>query len=357
VSGDKLGRLRENAKLRCAGRWFRCLGIIILVGFTLWAAFHFVRVIKLPAQVEKLEKVQDLVCRTAFSYRVFPLPSLLYPDARPIEEGKVFFTKVTRDAEIRFTASLEPNPPLALSGTYEVWLVLEAPELWQRTDLLQGETRFAGEKGVPVKLSGTYNLDLQSRMAFLAAVEEETSISPRSGYNVLLRPVIRLQNDLFAREKKEFVPEFGFNVKAYQFTPLGDLKQDHELHLTAKTLQPTVVPIFLWTLPIPVARFLFGLLMLPGIIAAAAWLKNRLHLMNERRSVCRGKYINHRYRNRIIRVENLDSTLDDRPVLKVKSFGDLLRIADELEKPIVLAQTADEFGTINAYHVLDDPNL
>lgn len=329
----------------------------VLLVLSLWAGFNFWRVLQLPETTKEVTSRQDLMCHTQFSYSVFPTPSLLYPDAKPLTEGKSFFTKVTKDVEMKFTTRLEPNPPIPLSGTYEVWLVLEAPELWQRGYLLQGETKFANEKGQAVEISGAYNIGLQERLAFAKAVEEETGVSPREGYNLYLRPVLRLNSELPAGAKKEFRPEFGFSLRSYQFASLGEKQHKEEQHLSVEILRATLVPFFGRTLPLATARYLFGLLTLPGLIAAGALLRRRLRLLSAGRKACEGTYINRRYRSRIICVQSIDGIPGDRPVLRMGSFAELLRVADEREKPVVLVQTAGNLMMRYSYYVLDEENL
>lgn len=357
MAEKKAGQGQTKERTSRAKQWLTYGCRLFLVSLTLWAGLNFGRALRLPEVTEEVSNVQNLACRTSFSFQVLPAPSLLYPEAKPLEEGKVFFTKVTRDVEVKFTTLLEADPALALSGTYEVWLVLEAPELWRRDYILQEAKRFTGEKGRPVELSGAYRLDFEKRVAFLKGVEEETGVSPRDGYSLILRPVIRLEGDLPAGAKREFTPEFGFNVKYYQFSPLANPKQDDEQHLTAKTLRPTAVPVYRWSLPVAKARFLFGILTLPGLIAGSWWLRKRLRMAGERRKACEGAYINRRYHSRIIRVESTNGIPGDRPILRMKTFAELLRIADEREKPIILVQTSDKLAITNFYYVLDEANL
>lgn len=347
-------QVRPGFKAR--GAWRR-LGVLLLLAVTVWVGFNLLQVARMPTEIKEIVARQSLTGATSFSYQVYPNPSLLFPEAEPLAEGELFFTRVVRDIEVGFTTRLEPEPAIPLTGFYQVWLVCAAPGLWERSYLLQEETWFSTQTGQALEISGTYSLGLTERLAFIKGVEDEIGVNPRDGYQLLLRPEIHLTNDLPADATRDFKPQFGFSVKTYELKPLGEPKQEHKQNLLTEVSRPTHVSLFGSLVSVNTARYIFGAIFaLCGSGLLAIFVQHLKRVASERKAF-EGSYINHRYRSRIIRIHSIDGMPADRPLISMSSFAELLRIADEREKPIVLIQSKDNLFIRYTYYVLDEDNL
>jgi hypothetical protein len=329
---------------------------LVLIALMVWAGSNILSIRGLPLETVETTNIQEVKYDTKFNYRVFPVPSLLYPEGTPLEPGETFFTRLTQDIEVEFNTLVTATPETPLSGAYQVWLTLAAPELWEQDFLLE-ETEFSSDGG-SVEISGVFPLDLQERMELAEEIRREIGVSPRDGHNFYIRPVVYLTGDLPSEINKEHKPEFSFILQPTHITSMGEMEQSQAEWSGTTVVTFNEIKILGWELPVRSARYIFATTFFGSLIGLLVLVLNRWQQKRRKeREKSEAAYINRRYRGRIIWVSGVEGIFDQRPRLQMQSFRELMRIADEREKPIVGLAEISNPSIIYTYYVLDEDNL
>ncbi|MBO8128216.1 MAG: hypothetical protein H0Z39_03325 [Peptococcaceae bacterium] len=306
-----------------------------------------------PVEVKEEVTTHTLKQNVTFNYMVTPKRSTLYPDPVPFNDQKTYFTQVTEGLEVSVKADIASQPPVPVEGTSEVLLKLQAGELWEREYVLSPQREFEGN-GTLTVVDDTFDVPLQKILAFTKQVEEETKVYPRDGYTLNITPVVKAKA-LGTSEPltNEFTPSFSFNLTQRELIPPEELKQEQSAALTGVNVLPGIINVLGLEMPVVTARYASSILTVFYLILAV-WLF-KLYF-NSRPRLSDVQAINRRYRGRIVAARS--GIIDpDMTVIRMATFKELLKLADERDKSIICLNEQENGKPVCRYCVPDGETL
>jgi hypothetical protein len=288
---------------------------------------------KNPGTVEQELTHYQYQQKANLDYQVFLKPNLLYEE-KSLGKGLIYPTNFVDYLQTTLSYEYSGTKQAEIKGKYQVVATMEGIQkedkkdviLWQKDFLLIPETPFQSADNV-VKLEKQLPIYFWAFNDFAEKVQKETGILS----NVLLsiKWVIKLEAQTeHGMVQEQLQPVLKLPLVKKCFEVEGELTKTQEGALEEKIvetvpLQPIRIALLGGGAAVSLVVFLFCLIFVQGS-ALSAYEK-------------KVKQIFKRYEERLVALEQ-DLTIGTEMVLRVKSVEDLIRIADELCKPVYYIQ-------------------
>lgn len=262
-------------------------------------------------------------------YQVFLKPNLLYEE-KVLGKGLIYPTNFVDHLQTTLSYEYSGTKQAGIKGKYQVVATVEGIQkeekkdvvLWSKDFLLVPETPFQSEDNA-VKLEKQLPISFWKYNNFAETVQKETGILS----NVLLTIKWGIKLDAqteYGLVQEELQPVLKLPLVKKYFEVEGELTKVQEGALEETVAQPVPLKPTMMVLPgvgaaVSLVVFLFCLIFVRGSALSAY----------ERKV----KQIFKWYEERLVALEQ-DLTIGTEMVLRVKSVEDLVRIADELCKPV-----------------------
>lgn len=329
---------------------------LCVLGLGGWLTFDAFR-----TPLQAVEETTDLQVEldTHLDHLITPVQSLLYPEPTQLVNEPFFYTRLLDAIVLDLKASLQANPAARFTGTAGVELRVVAPERWERSFVLREMQPFQSTGAVDelTVFDEPLPLPLEEMQSFIAQVEEETRIMPRSDYQLLIVPVIEFTataespagdgEGSAATVEETFETSYAFRLAGQTLVADTPPDQRRDAATTRLVRSPGVVSLGSLTLPVGTARIIG-----PAVFAVAGALLVVLLLARSAQlaALPEAEQIRRRYRSRLMELRaDSRSPLGNGNTVLLASFQDLVRIADEREQGIFVV--AD--GPVHHYLVLD----
>lgn len=302
--------------------------------------------------VESLRTVTDLSAdvETTFTHRVLPLLSALYPEPAPLENQPFFYMRLLDQLSLQVDTAVTLRPAAHVEGTAEILVRVVAPERWERSFVLQPARPFrsAGPVERVAVFQDTFPIDLSQYQDFIAMVEEETRVMPRGDYQVVVVPVVEFRawrdgsgaSSLQPEVQERFEFPFAFTLAGNTLMPQQQLSQGRSAAASRTVTEPGVVRLAGLSLGVRAAR-------LVGLVTTGAAAVLVLVLGGQARRTARSQpeaqRIRRRYRARLLSVRPDAGPVITGSVVPLAAFQDLLRVADQLEQPVLMVPGEDVY--------------
>jgi len=310
------------------------LSIVAALFFAAMTAAAFSK----PATVVGKQETGYCIQSIEYSYRVFPTSSVLYPEADPLPQGlPSYFFRLTDKIEVTVKGSISTDADIGEKTDFQVKALVRSEEQWEKEiNLNHSIENFVDEKGALV-FQTTFNLPLSSVQGLVDKIVEETGVHLYDGYNIVLVSTIHhppLEGGSITEDR--FSGELQFKVDPYTIKPQGELVHVQEDRAEEELVAANRMNIFGLLLKVSLGRVLFASLMLL-FAGAAAFSGTKIHSREKKESAeaLLLKKIDRRYGRRIIKVGEFKELPPDLIKVKVDSFEELVKIADERERPIL----------------------
>ena len=298
-----------------------------------------------PLRVSSRRPVFDFKQRASIDYKVNLLPSPLY-DQPSLGAGVAYFTGLTKNVEIHFRYTIETNPPVDIEcsssvvGTLRIYDTpsKDAVVLWSRQYDLLPQVK-ASSMGRKVQLDRPLVIDLKQYSQIVDKIYELTEVKPARA-DITLEWNVQAKTPEGIPVSEPLMSSLVVPVAAKYFTIGGNPSAegngtftvaDEKLNTAALTERK------IWGIALGVSlAVLLGTLLVPVGEAQkqAKALRNLL-----------GKFGSRIARSRTAEMYGRD-------VVDLASAEDLLRVADELGKPVIYVP-ADFSGRPHVFYVLD----
>lgn len=299
------------------------------------------------------EKVMyDYTQTNGVQYAVNLSPNEVY-DTDKLPEGQIYLTEFLKDINTYFTSTFKGSEAATIEGEYEIVARVAGymtekevkTDVWSKDFILSPKQSFKGE-GTDYKVEKTVNINYHSYDEFAKAVAEVSkvnlpmelriimtgNISAKTPYEVVEKPiqtsvVIPLGNSYFA------------------ITAEGEVENKDSIKEVAEVIvSPNQKKITTYGVLIGATLLIFiGVLL--GIEESTVVDRNR-------------KNIRKIFTNHGSRMIGVDEILESgyKTTYRVKGIEDLIKIADEIEKPLLYKHSEDEIE-INKFYVMDKDTL
>ncbi len=281
-----------------------------------WALF------RKPSLIRKKTAVMSYRQKGAFSYSVRIRPNSVFPVER-LGPGGVYFTKVVEAIDVGFSYLIKADKTADLKATYRIVAAVEAPKMWRKEFTLVPSTEIT-TRGDVLAISRTFVIDLPFYNSFLKAVNEELGATPGEPRLVVSAPVEVEAATAAGVVRDRLAPEMVIPLQSGCFKVGGTLSPEKKGELTAVR---QVVDHALGR-----RRVAAGACTVAAGVLLVLW-----PLVTEGCERRRGEweYIVKNCGDRVVLVGAGFSLPDGVVAVPLDSSEDLLRVADELGKPVI----------------------
>lgn len=326
--------------------------IILVAALFAAAAFFLVRALARPGVVEQKVPLYTYSQQARVNYRVYLKPNSLYPEAA-LDAGNVYITNFVEKINTDFTYKFSGERAAEVKGEYDVVAVVEATagkdnkKVWQREFVLLPRTGFAGKDQV-VSVQREIQLGLPDYLNFVSKVVKDSELTPEE-VNLTVRWNVEVEAATDSGPVKENIASsmvIPISHKAFEVG--GELTKEKPGAInTVRQLPAKVDRKFVaasgTAAGLCAVVLLLLLLFTSGSAAETDPLQRKINQLLKK----------HGDRLAVIDGE-LPGTFEN--VIPVKSVDDLVRIADELSKPVMYKPFSGH-GEIPAFYVFDEPKI
>ena len=322
------------------------LAVISAIGAV---SFLFFRTVSNPGWIEEKKELYAYDQEANVFYRVFLKPNILYPEPS-LESGNVYLSEIVDYINTFFEYRYEGEADAEIQGDYEILAVMEGyrsegeayESIWKREWTMVPKTGFQS-KGKSLSVKKEVPLDFKQYNQFAQQVIKDTNVHSDVKMTVFWN--VRLN----ARTARGTVEE---NLSNSMIVPLnsgyfkvgGTLSEKKPGSIDEiKRVKAPLDQKKLITYGILLALLSGGLLFLL-LFTQGAGLKDPLE--KELKKVLK------KYGNRLVALDN-QIHLSCKTVYPLKSMDDLVRMADEIGRPI-LYQHSTVVADMMKFYVLDN---
>ena len=285
-----------------------------------------------PAKITRQINDNTTNIKTSYDYKATIIPNVLHPKGGTIEVEDTIFTKITTALPFSLNSTISSDNEVTVKGTYQIEVVVNAAELWERGFPLGQQESFE-LAGTEISLiDSVLNIDLTEINAFIGQVEEETEIRAEQ-YTIEVVPNIEgmihyVGNDMPIPEQDALV----FQLTNDEIVLISEKTSTSNTPFTTTEVITNTFNIFGIALPLGFVRLLSTLvsilLLLPLIYFFIKGRTSNVKLMPTQ-----VEKINKKYGGRIIPVSQNIHT-NQKSIITLQSFKDVIKIADEKELPV-----------------------
>ena len=320
--------------------------LLVLAGILLLASgVMFARAMMVPVRVSARKPMFDYDQRASIDYKVNLLPNTLY-DQLSLGPGSAYFTNLVKNIEVRFAYSLDTTPSVdvectySVSGTLRVYdtVAKDAVVLWsKRYDLVpQAKASSAGGK---LRLDKALVLDLAQYNPIVDKIYQLTEVKPARAA-ITLEWVVQPKTPEGIPVSEPVTATLVVPVAAKYFTIGGEPTASGKGSFTVSDQTVNTKAIALrrnWGIALGVclALFVVGLLVPAGDAEKQAKVLRALLT---------------KFGSRLAKSRTTE--LSGSEVVDLATADDLLRVADELGKPVIYVP-GDAVGRPHVFYVLD----
>lgn len=332
------------------GKKLRLFLVIILIGMLSATTYFTFKTIDSPGTEEKKVPLFTYNQQAKVDYSVQLLPNSLYT-VSSLESGKAYITNYLDFISTSFAYIYKGERDADIKGVYNVIARVEAIDIegkdkknvWQRDFILQPNTNFAA-KDTNININKKIPIKLVDYQLFAKKIAEESKFAPGEvQLKVLWNVNLELQTDK-GPVKETLAPTMIIPLDSNYFEIGGELTKEKKGAIEeTKEVQKQVDKMSLITYSILTGLFAVLLIFLVFFTKGKALPDPLQKKVNE---------IFKKYGERIAYIDGKISP-DPNHAVYVKTIADLVRVADELSRPIMYKQVVD-YGEIPAFYVLDE---
>ncbi|MEN6462468.1 MAG: DUF5305 family protein [Syntrophomonas sp.] len=331
--------------------------IIVLTLLFLGSGVQAVRWFKQPT--EKAKKVPAYTCRqqASLDYRVFIAPNNFFPQPI-IASGQAYITSLTQYIETTLNYSFYGDTPVNISGQYQVdanltgYILKEKPnseemerervKVWEKPWALLPPTPFTVQNS-KLEIKQVIPVDIKAFSDFADQVSKELKFAADAveltvNYNIL-GGASTPQGEI--KEPVKVVMVIPVDSSFYTVGGMLTDKKEKSIDTTQMVAVPGVKTT---RVGYAIATGLLAVLLLLVIFKTSALIEDP-----EEKKLRR---IIKKHGDRVVSGFNWVPAISDQNIIFLDNFDDLLKVADEVEQPILYDSTNE---LIHSFYVINEP--
>ena len=321
----------------------------LLIVFIILFSVISVKSLFMPTQITEDVNIGEKKQTIAYNYAVYTKPSILFPQGTaPLPAGaQSYLLNVIEFIDFEIAAAITTPVGQDPAGDLGVKLFIRSDEQWQKElSVVPTITKASSENGA--QFNATFKLPFREAIALGEQIVKEIDVGPQSAYKLIVQSTLLSQ----AGEKTEFVADYEFALGGGFIQPNGDLMNEKVVKLTQTLTSVNKLSVLWIPIKVPTARVLFPILLVFCVGLAAYYRvnlrKTGVPIINAKQTEI--KKIKKKYGNRIIEVSDVQDVPDGYIQVQLHSFKDLMKVADERERPVFQLST-DHLQMANFYTV------
>lgn len=334
-----------NKKLRL----FSIITLIIIIAII---SFLLINGLINPKIKEESISLYDYTINPNVDYEVQVKPNLLYGE-KTLPEGETYFTEFLGTIDAKFSYEFNGEREADIKGSYEIVAIAEGyskeneetKTIWKKKFPIKSNKTF-NEKSSNILIDENIEFDLNEYNEFAKSVSEASKTIVASKVSLIMNVNLEATTDKGAIEKSAS-PTIVIPLEQPSFIieKIGVEEQSSKLEGTKKVevpLDKKLIIIYSLLIGISLIVLIYLILFTKNII------ENNKHK----------KHIDKIFKNhgsRLVALEkDIDFTYENN--YRVRSIDDLVRVADEIEKPIMYKYSSN-YEDIKEFYVVDDNSL
>lgn len=329
---------------------------VALIILTVTGAFIFsvllYREALCPSFEERKVPLYNYKSRTAIDYMVYFKPNILYKECSP-SENNIFITNFVDYIQTSFTYEFIGEQTADISGDYEITAIMEGyvtendkhKTIWKKKfNLMQKESfkvrdQFISiRKKIPIKLEEYNN--------FVTQLIEESKVGSQVKLTVFMNVSLNAETDK-GLIKEKYTPTMIIPLNAAYFEIIKSKAEEkagtiEEVRKVQVPPDKVIVIMLSMTLFISSAALICLIFFTESAPKADPLVSNLNRILKNHSS-------------RLVALTH-DISPGNAACYKVKSFEDIIKIADEVEKPILYKYSCD-IRDITSFYVIDNAGM
>lgn len=338
----KINKLKINKLLRL---------IIIIATLLIFFALSFLlyKELKVPEIEEKTVKLYSYTHKSSIDYKVFLKPNSLY-SSKSLGKGKYYIANYVDEIQSTFNYEFKGDVPVDIKGYYEIAAVIEGYTvvekeritIWEKKFIIVPRAEFA-VNDIILSLTEDVNIKLSEYSAFAGAIVEESKVQIPLQLNVFMDVNLKADIDKGSAEVK-MTPAIAIPLDTRYFmisesdgkeVP-GSIEETQKVQIPPDKLRIKIYACGLAALVI----IILGLVLFTEPIRKSAFLIKLDKIFKQ-----------HGSRLVTLSSELLAVSLDNCSI--VRSIEDLVRVSDEIGRPIMY-EYSEDYREMVHFYVLDD---
>ncbi len=322
---------------------------VILLMIVLFSVLTIWVLITPPVLTEEVP-LQSIYRRINYDYRVYTVPSTLYPEGTiPLmpEVGSYYTTLTDR---IIFTVSADAveitnNDLDPQAVDFSIALFIRSPEQWEiKLDDFDPPISVTTPIDGTIEYALSFALPLARVQQLSEMIAEEIGVRPRDGVQLVI--ISNLVTHSEDGSSSNLTAEYLFTLKDKLIEANQELSFSDDKIIAYKTKTINHLSMFGAVMKVSMGRYLFPSFLVFSLLAGGYYLRDTRKngpVSQDDLKLKRAK-LKKRYSSRIIEVNELKGVVAQKTVLiVVKDMKELIRVADELERPVLEVIASEEF--------------
>lgn len=333
------------------------LTILIILSFAL--LYNVYTAYQLPTYIEREVSSRWVYEHDGdFHYIAHITPTSIYDNKSTIGPDEICFSKITDHLDIFFYYSFRSSLPAEVKGDYEIIALVESPGHWKKQFVIVPTTSFnSSGSGRYTEFSCGFPLNLSHYNNIANEIGDEIGIRPADPKLTIETNVRTIAKTDAGYINETFSPSIHIPLKTKDIIEInGDLHQHKTGSIIGKTER-------IYQQQVIYKRYysLSALLLSLFVLIAFAYVIFTAKPEREGKSRGKGREVakidkevevaKKKYGDWIVDTEDIPARADDR-VVSLSSLEDLIKIAEELGKPVIHKPSATPEGE-HSYHVFD----
>lgn len=338
-------QLKMSRKIRM-GLVIFSVAAILVSGYLLYITHKYQK------YTQKKDSIYSYRNSANVNYEVFLIPNNLFIE-KSLGEGNVYLKRLIDYVNTTFKYEFMGEKPAKVDGKYKITALLEGFILgdesgrvvWKKEFVIQPETIFTGEDKL-ISIEKKIPIRIKDYLGFIELAEKTTEINFNVKLTVLWNVSMQGKTDK-GNIKESLVPTIVIPISNDYFEIAGNLAEDKKgvIEETKQIISPTYtkkINLFYITGGIGTFLFLYVLLFTASSTKLSPIAKRRKQIFKD-------------HGNRMAAVwSEISAVL--KIVIEVSRIEDLVRIADDIGRPILYKNSLNEEEIYNFY-VVDESRL
>lgn len=301
------------------------VGILVTLVFLLaLSLYNFYRVYREPPLLEKDSPIYSYEHQSELNYQVQILPNNIFNEA-VVGPGQTYFAKLVKSIDASCSYHYTADTPARLKAVYSIVAALEVPKMWRKEFVLVPPT-VVEETGMTISFNRAFSINPETYNEFLRTVNEQLGVSAREP-KLVITADINVEADAAAGKVREkLAPNMIIPLTSGEFQIDGTLSPQKSGALT-KTV----------SVPDPDAAAKKMRAGVPPVVVVLLLIIFSLITANKKPvSLSVVEKVWREHCGRMVLVGDDFMLPDDMIVVNLSSLDDLIKVADEAGKPVIL---------------------
>jgi hypothetical protein len=324
------------------------LSVICL--FVILVSFLLVKSIKSPGLKEEKVSLYNYKSNESIDYKISLKPNPLYSDGTTLGEGSVIFSEFIDNLKTNFTYQFEGEKAADIKGDYEIIALVEGligndkeqKIIWQKIfPILHKESFEAKDKVVSIEKEVVVNLE--EYKSFAQSIIDSTRVDSQTRLSVIMNMNLKAATDKGVIDKK-VSPSIAIPLNSSYFEVVknqaqGKAEAIEEVQKVKLPVNEKMVITYSIVLGILVLALIYTIFFIIGA--------ENINLQEKEL-----KSIFKNFGDRMVALSD-NAVFTSEQYYSVRSIEDLVKISDELGRPIMY-KFSEDINNIKQFYVCDD---